>query len=95
MNIELLDVLKNTIHGSKCPHCKFRFKDNKKLKKQFALSHNYITHALKDYTERAFPLVKNHNSLAKRIIVIADLARLARFGYLDLCCLHHIRTSSS
>ena len=48
MNIELFDVLKNTMHGSKCPHCKLKFKDNKKLKKQFALSHNYITHALKD-----------------------------------------------
>ena len=56
MNIESLDVHKKTTHGSKCPHCKFRFKDNEKLKKHITLSHNHITPALKDLLDKQFPL---------------------------------------
>ena len=33
MSIESLVVHKKTPYGSKCPNCKFRFKDNEKLKK--------------------------------------------------------------
>ena len=40
MNIEALEVHKNTAHGPKCHHCYFRFKDNEKLTKHISVGHS-------------------------------------------------------
>ena len=39
INIDALEVHKNTTHGPKCHHCNFRFKDNEKLKKHITVGH--------------------------------------------------------
>ena len=56
MNIEALEWHKKITNGYMCPHCKFRFKDNEKLKKLITLSHNHITPALKYLLDKQFPL---------------------------------------
>ena len=54
MNIEALEWHKKITNGYMCPHCKFRFKDNEKLKNQITLSHNHIKTASMIYLTNNF-----------------------------------------
>ena len=54
MNIEALEWHKKITNGYMCPHCKFRFKDNEKLKNQITLSHNHMKTASMIYLTNNF-----------------------------------------